>query len=407
MPVILHINAVANYGSTGKIMENIGLLAQKRGWTSYIAHGGRYSQPSKLNSFCISSVTQNRLAVLHTLLTDRHGFALKHTTKRFIRWVDTINPDIVHLHNIHSYYINVELLFEYLRMRNIPIVWTLHDCWAFTGHCSHFIMVNCNKWETGCYECPLKHAFPRTLLLDRSSKNFYDKKHIFTSVSNMKIITVSEWLSNMVKKSFLSKYSVDVINNGIDTKIFKPTDATDLKLRYGLNDKFILIAVSTCWCKSKGLDDYLELRKRLNKDYEIILIGMTSKQIMQYKSSGIICIAKTQSQYELAQWYSLANIVMNLSYAETFGLPVVEGFACGTPAIVYDDTALPELVTPETGISVTTGNLDEVIKAIDTIRGNKKSLYSEACIRRVRERYDKENNYNKYINLYDTMIHNC
>lgn len=404
MPTILQVNAVSNFGSTGKIMENIGNTALKCGWKSYVAHGGRYSLKSTHQSFLISSISKNRIAALHTLLTDRHGYALAKETNRFIKWVESIKPDIIHLHNIHSYYLNIKVLFEYLSTKEIPIVWTLHDCWAFTGHCSHFVSINCQKWKNGCHNCLLSHKFPKSLFRDQSKRNYADKKRLFTAPRQLTIVTVSEWLGNLAKESFLSKYPVKVINNGIDLKSFTPQTSSALRERNNLENKFILLGVSTDWCKAKGLEDYVRLREMLPEHYQIVLIGMRQEQIKKYRQLGLICLPRTENINELAEWYSTADVVTNLSYAETFGLPIVEGFACGTPAIVYNDTALPELITSETGLLVEPGDLQGVVEAVQRIEKLGKNLFSPHCIARAREKYDKERNYERYIDLYESMM---
>ena len=404
MPTLLQINAVSNYGSTGKIMENIAGVAEKHGWVNYIASGSRYSQPSKYPTYIISSVSENYIAALHSILTDRHGFSLERQTLEFVKWIDTIKPDIVHLHNIHSYYLNIEVLFKYLSEMDIPVIWTLHDCWAFTGHCSHFVKINCTKWMTSCYDCELKHEFPRSLFFDRSYQNYQDKKRIFCSPRKMIITPVSKWLADMTSLSFLNKHTINVVYNGIDTDLFRPVDTDDLRVKYNLQKRKILLAVANDWVKLKGLDDLFILNQILDSEYQLVLVGMNQKQITEYGNRGVLCIPRTKCVEDLVKWYSAAEVVLNLSYAETFGLPVAEGFACGTPAIVYDDTALSELITPETGYRVPVGDVEEVKKCIEKLCKKGKKSYSAKCIDRAKTIYDKEVNYQKYIDLYNNFL---
>lgn len=404
MPTLLQVNAVSNYGSTGKIMENIAGVAEKHGWVNYIACGSRYSQPSKYPTYIISSISENYFAALHTLLTDRHGFALKRQTKEFVKWLDTVRPDIVHLHNIHSYYLNIEVLFGYLSEKEIPVVWTLHDCWAFTGHCSHFIKINCDKWKTTCRNCELKHDFPRSLFFDKSYQNFQDKKRLFCSPSKLILTPVSKWLADMTSLSFLNKYPIHVVYNGINTDLFRPVESEALKIKYNIQNKHILLGVSNDWGMMKGLNDFFALNQIMDSNYQIVLVGMNEKQISEYGNRGILCIPRTKSVEELVGWYSAADVVLSMSYAETFGLPMVEGFSCGTPAIVYDDTALSELITPETGYRVPVGDIEEVKKCIEKLCEDGKKSYSEKCIERAQTTYDKEDNYQKYIDLYNTLL---
>lgn len=385
-------------------MENIAGVAKLHGWDNYIACGSRYSQKSMYPTYIISTVCENYIAALHTILTDRHGFALKRQTKSFINWIETIKPDIIHLHNIHSYYLNIEVLFNYLSEKDIPVIWTLHDCWAFTGHCSHFIKSNCNKWQKLCYSCELKHDFPKTLFFDKSRQNYKDKKRLFGSLNRMIITPVSKWLADMTSLSFLNKYPIRVVYNGIDTSLFRPVECEDLREKYNLQNKHILLGVSNDWGMMKGLDDFFALDKIIDPNIQIVLVGMNEKQVSKSGNSKILCIPRTNSVEELVKWYSVADVVLSLSYAETFGLPIVEGFSCGTPAIVYDDTALSELITPDTGYLVPVGDIREVKNCVRKLLKRGKNHYSQMCIERARTIYDKHINYQKYIELYNTLL---
>lgn len=402
MPKIVQINTVANYGSTGKIMESIGLLAKESGWISKIAVGGRYSNVSKLDTYLISNKCQNRMSAFHSLISGRHGLANKSETERFIQWLRNEAPDIVHLHNFHSYILNYEILFDFLKEVNVPVVWTLHDCWPFTGHCSHFIKYNCYKWCQECFDCPAIHDFPKSLFRDCSRINYTDKKRIFGGLEKVRLVTVSNWLKSCVQRSLLGDYHVDVIHNGVDLSVFRPFHSDYRKL-YNLEGKRILLGVSTDWCRSKGLYDYLKLGEILGDDYRIVLLGMTVDQIKRYSRPGILCLPKTNSINELANWYNSADIILNLSYAETFGLPVAEGYACGKPAIVYDNTALSELIVPTTGFKVPTGDLRTLASAIDSIFSFQ-SFSTDACRERAVTYYNKETNYRRYLSLYNDFL---
>lgn len=403
MPKVIQVNTVSNYGSTGKIMEAIGLLAKASGWDSKIAVGRRYSRASSLETYTISNILQNYLSAVYSLLTDRHGFANKPETKCFVNWLKKETPDVIHLHNFHSYIVNIKQLFDYLSESGIPVIWTLHDCWPFTGHCSHFIGANCYKWQTGCNKCPNRKAFPSSLFFDKSLDNYRDKSMIFNSLGNLQIVTVSRWLGDCVRASFLGHYPITVIANGVDLNVFYPKLSRN-KVKYNLEGKKVLLGVSTDWCKAKGLNDYLELRKVLPEKYSIVLVGMKTEQVKEYSRPGFVCIEKTNRIDDLVDWYNAADIVLNLSYAETFGLPVAEGYACGKPAIVYDNTALSELITPETGIKVKTGNLNELTYAIETICSNSNINKAKACRNRAEIFYDKEKNYRRYIDLYNEAV---
>ncbi len=401
---ILQINSSVNVGSTGRIAEQIGELVLKEGWESYIAYG-RYEKPSKSKLIKVGGdkISQS-IHVILSKLFDAHGLGSYFSTKMFLRKLDEIRPDIVHLHNIHGYFLNYPLLFEYLSKKNIPVVWTQHDCWTFTGHCTYFDMVNCEKWKTGCNHCPAKNSYPQSLLLDRSQHNYELKRKFFTSVKNMTFVPVSEWLGKLTKQSFLGKYPIKVIHNGIDISVFKPYNASaEFKDLYHLNGKKILLGVANNWDKRKGMEDYIRLRKVLPAEYVIVMIGVNEEQ-RQALPDGIIGIKQTSNTTELALWYSVADILMNLSYEETFGLTTVEGFACGTPSIVYNKTASPELVDCKTGIVVEAGNISQLVRAIDDLMHLNPKETKLACRDKAEKIYNQQVTFSSYIDLYKSIL---
>lgn len=399
---ILQINTVINSGSTGRIAEYIGINAIENGWESYIAFG-RNERPSRSKKIKIGNKWDYTYHGIQTRLLDNHGFASINATKKFIEELEIINPDIIHLHNLHGYYLNVELLFNYLRKSEIPTIWTLHDCWAFTGHCSHFSYVNCNKWKSQCYKCPQKSEYPKSYFLDNSKNNFFLKKTIFSGLNNLTIVTVSDWLKSIVADSFLKHLPIHRIYNGVDTKNFTFKNGIDLLEKYPIRDKFILLAVASTWNNRKGLEDYLELSKNLDDDELLVLIGLDIKQIKQLPSK-ILGIRKTENIDELINWYSSADIVLNLSHEETFGMTTIEGFACGTPAIVYNCTASPELITNNTGIVVQKHDYAGLRSAINTIKNNGKSYYYSNCVDLINNKFDKSLMTKSYLNLYKNLL---
>lgn len=402
MKTILQINTVVNSGSTGRIAEEIGRLAIKNDWSSYIAYG-RNKRPSHSRTIKIGSALDLILHGLQSRLLDRHGFGSLQATRKFIEQAGEIKPDIIHLHNLHGYYLNIEILLKYIAEANIPVVWTLHDCWPITGHCAHFDYVNCRKWVSLCSKCPQKRSYPASLFADRSAKNYLLKKELFTSIRQMTIVTVSKWLSDIVNQSFLSNYPVQVINNGIDTDVFKPIISRRIRKKYNLENEFILLGVASIWNNRKGLSDFLELSRLIDKNSRIILVGLNRGQIDSLPQN-IIGISCTENQEELAELYSMADVYVNPSVEETFGLTTVEALACGTPAIVYNATACPEVVTHETGFIVEKGNIDGLLNAIETVRRNGKAQYSNICRERAIKLYDKNDRYLDYLNLYESML---
>lgn len=402
MKRLLIIGSSLNYGSPGRITESLGLLAQRNGWEVFQAHGLKYANHSQLKAHPVSSCFEEKIHAAFSLLLDAHGLASINGTKRLVKWIEKIKPDVIHLHNIHGYYLNYKVLFEYLATLNTPIIWTLHDFWAITGHCAHFDYIGCNKWKTECKNCPQRGTYPKSLFLDKSKRNYNIKKKYFTSVQNMIITPVSKWVGRLVAESFLGSYPIQPIYNGIDTEIFKKTKS-DLRKILGLEGKFVMVGVAAPWYPLKGMNDYFELSKHLSTDFQIIMIGLKPEQIKQLPK-GVIGIEKTQNQKELAAYYSVADVVLNLSYQETFGMTTVEGLACGTPGIVYNKTASPELVTLDTGRVVEAGNISELLNAIYEIKNIGKSAFSKACRERVLTYFDKDKQFNKYIELYERLI---
>ena len=406
MPKLLQINSTANWGSTGKITEQIGELAISKGWDSYIAYG-RYANKSKSRLIKIGSKLGMFCHLVESRLFDNHGLASRLATRRLIKEIKRINPDIIHLHNIHGYYINYKILFNYLNSVNTPVVWTLHDCWAFTGHCAHFIGRKCELWKTECLGFKKCHdAYPKSII-NNVNHNYRVKKSLFTSLGNrLTIVPVSKWLASQTEQSFLCKHRIRYIYNGVSTEIFTRLNSIDVIHKNNIKNIFTILGVASAWSEGKGLSDYYKLRKELSNAYQIILVGLTDEQIKQLPE-GIIGIKRTQSQRELAELYSMSDVVLSLSRAETFGLTIAEGASCGTPAVVYNTTAVPELITPQTGIIVDkVGDIDGVINAIKEIESRGKQYYSDACRKYAEEHFDKDKCFAKYIDLYNELLNN-
>lgn len=338
----LFINAVAGSGSTGRIAADKCRELQKAGHRCVLAYGRQQANCDDIETKRIGNPLDNRLHGIRTRVLDEHGFGSKAATGKFLTWVKEYNPDIIWLHNIHGYYINIEMLFDYLKKTDKKVYWTLHDCWSFTGHCSHFTYVQCDKWKTGCCTCVQKNRYPKSILLDNSRKNYERKKKAFCGVKDMTLITPSKWLAELVKESFLKEYPVEVVYNTIDTDVFKPTPS-DFRKRYGLEDKKIILGVANVWEERKGLKDFIELADILDDSYAIVLVGLTAKQIKQMpkRIKGII---RTNNEKKLAEIYTAADIFINPSVEETFGMTTVEAKACGTPVILYEGTAGEEIV---------------------------------------------------------------
>ncbi len=402
MRTLLQINTVVNSGSTGRIAEEIGQLALSKGWKSYIAYG-RNPRPSQSELIKIGNDWDMKYHGLQTRLLDRHGLASVRATKQLITQIREINPTIIHLHNIHGYYLNYPLLFNFLSTTSIPVVWTLHDCWPMTGHCTHFEYVKCEKWKNQCFSCPQKKEYPASLFLDRSFRNYELKKHSFNSLKNLTLIPVSKWLADIIKQSFLKNFKIDVIHNGINNNVFKQAISKKFQEKYCSKNKFILLGVASTWSPRKGLKDFIELSRKLDSKYQIILVGLTQKQIKKIPSH-IITLERTESMHELAELYATSDIFLNPTYEDNFPTTNLEAMACGTPVITYETGGSPEAIDKNTGYVVQKGDIDGMVNAIKQIKKDGKEKYSQACIQRVQQNFQKEDRFNDYLNLYDKLL---
>ncbi len=395
---VLQINSVCGIGSTGRIATDIHNVLIEQGHESYIAYGR--DEPQNCDTAIkIGTNFNNYSHVALTRIYDKHGFGSKKVTREFIKEVERINPDIIHLHNIHGYYINIEILFEYLKKTDKQVIWTLHDCWSFTGHCSHFDFIGCNKWETGCFKCPQKREYPTSLMLDNSENNYLAKKELFKGVKNLTIVTPSEWLAKLVKKSFLSEYTVKVINNGIDLNIFKPTES-DFKKKNNLKENFIILGVASVWSQRKGLKYFVELAKSLEENEKIVLVGVTENQ-KKGLPSNIKGVTRTNNMKELAELYSLADVFLNPTLEDNFPTTNLEALACGTPVVTFKTGGSVESINSETGFVVTQGNMKQVVNSIRKIEVNGKGKYKDKCIEHTAVFYDNKKCFKEYINLYN------
>lgn len=400
---LLLINVALGFGSTGRIIEGIGGLASSQGWDVYVAHGARYVNQSSLKSYQVTTIAGEILHYIESTLFDAQGRGSRRETKRFLEEIERINPDVVHIHNIHGCFLNYPMLFRYLREKNIPVAWTLHDCWALTGHCVHFMRTNCEQWKTQCVKCPQKYDFPSSYLLDRCKSNYSLKKQLFTAIDGMRITTVSSWLKGVVEQSYLCKFPVDVVPNGIDTSEYIYTEG-GIRERYRIGDKKLLLAVASGFGDRKGIYDFVKLSKMLPKEYQLLLVG-TNDNDKRVLPDNVIAVSRTNGAAELTAFYSAADVLLSLSYEETFGLTIIEAMSCGTPAIVYDNTAQPELITPETGLVVANGDVEGAKKAIEEVCSKGKAHFSPACRDHALE-YDEKKIYQKYLDLYEGMIGN-
>jgi len=391
---VVQINSVCGTGSTGRIATDISKIMTENEIENYILYGvGLSDYPLGIkigNNFNI------RTHQLHTRLLGWHGYASHLATRQLIRELERINPDIIHLHNIHGFYLNIEILFRYLAVFDKPVVWTLHDCWAFTGHCAYFDYAQCDKWRIGCGACPQKKSYPVSWLFDHSLESWKRKRELFTIVRNMHIVTPSQWLADLVKHSFLKDYPVEVIHNGIDLDVFQPTDSS-FREKNTLQDKFIILGVASSWGRRKGLSYFLQLANDLDEKFRIVLVGLTHKQKANLPQS-IIGVTRTNNVKELAELYSAADVFVNPTLEDNFPTVNLEALACGTPVITFNTGGSPEALDDACGIGVDKGNVDELVAAIINISNH--GILQQSCISRV-NKFDKQAKFMAYIDLYN------
>lgn len=394
---VLQINSVCGIGSTGRIVADLHDSLIKHGHDSFVAYGCKKPVKCDKTIKIGSSYSLYKHAII-TRLFDWHGFGSKKETISFIEVIKTIKPDIIHLHNIHGYYVNVAVLFNFLKSLNIPIVWTLHDCWVFTGHCTYFDYIGCNKWKDLCSKCPQKREYPKSMLFDQSKRNYLRKKQLFSEIQNLTFVTPSIWMSDLLSCSFLKHYPVRVINNGIDLNVFSYRESQQ-KIDMNIENKFVILGVASQWEKRKGFKHFLDLSNLLNYDEVIIMVGLSKNQINNLPNN-VIGVSHTNSVDELAELYSIADVFFNPTLEDNFPTTNLEALACGTPVITFNTGGSIESIDRNTGHVVEKGDIAQVKCLIGEIKHNGKSFYHQKCIDRASSFYCKSKMINEYLDLY-------
>ncbi len=394
---VFQINAVP-YGSTGRIMVQIAQLLEQQGHEAMCTTGFTWQKCSYSKHFLTSNLCEKTWHMALARLTGLNGCFSVMATRRLLRRLDAFRPDIIHMHNLHGWFVNLPMLFRYIEQRNIPAVWTFHDCWPITGHCPYFDAVNCDKWKTGCHSCSQHRKYPQCLL-DDSQAMWRRKKKWFNMPRNLTIVTPSEWLGNLVRESYLKDHPVRVIHNGIDSDIFCPTESS-FRQQHRCEDKFLLLGVAFEWDYRKGLDVFIELSKRLPERFQIVLVG-TNEELDKTLPSSIISIHRTASPQELAQIYSVADLFVTPTREDNYPTVNMEALACGTPVLTFQSGGSPEIPDETCGCAVPTDDLDALEQEI--LRIAKDTPYSkEACLKRAAN-FDKNDRYREYITLYHQL----
>ena len=415
---LLQINPVLRTStSTGRIMKEIGELAIANGWESYVAYSkGRDGLPG---STSIPVPVGNKASVawhgLQTRILDRHGLGSVLATKRFIEDIRRIGPDIIHIHNIHGYFLNYRILFDFLSHIGIQVIWTVHDCWLYTGHCYHYMYAGCDRWKTGCGHCPQRGKFPRSLFADRSARNFRDKRDAFCSMpeDRLTIVPVSDWMRSEMSESFLKDYRFQVIHNGIDTDVFSPQPALESEVRrcYGLGDSHVILGIASIWSEEKGLNDFVEMAARLDSDEVIVLVGMDRKQLDDVLSrcgriilgDRMVAVKRTADVHQLAGLYSTADVLVNPTWQDNYPTVNLEAISCGTPVVTYRTGGSIEAVAGDTGFVVEQGDIEGLVDAVRRVETLGKAHFRDACRSRAVKEFRKEDRYAEYIELYERL----
>ncbi|MDO5444355.1 MAG: glycosyltransferase [Eubacteriales bacterium] len=397
---VLLINVVCGIRSTGRICTDLAEALETQGHDVKIAYG-REAVPEKFRKYALRTESDLgiKLSAMRARVSDNAGFSNRLATIRLVEKIREFDPDVIHLHVLHGYWINIEVLFEYLRECGKKIIWTFHDCWAFTGHCAYFDYVACDKWISGCSSCPDKNAYPASILADRSEVNYLKKKSFFTGIPDMHIVTPSKWLADYVRRSFLKEYPVEVIPNGIDTDVFcRNADtiqaAAELKERYGLEGKKLVIAVSTSWDRRKGLQEYFKLADELGEGYQVAVIGLSEEQAASVPSN-VLGIQRTDSVRELAGFYVLAHAYVNASLEENYPTTNLEAIACGTPVIAYNTGGSGESAEIF-GTVVPKGNISALSEAVQNAKQTDSALTPEE----IKRLFSFKRMTEKYLEIY-------
>ena len=397
---IAEINIVAN-GSTGRIMLHIARVARDCGYEVktfspvLFARGAKKIQSQIPEHFSWGGVGESFFHYYAGTLLGKNGLLSKKGTAQLINELKAFNPDIIHLHNIHRYCLNLPMLFDYIKTSGAKVVWTLHDCWSFTGNCAHFVSSGCEKWKEGCYSCPQPRSYPK-MYVDTSKKMYELKKKLFCGVKDMTLVTPSRWLCELTEQSFLREYPARVINNGIDLSVFKPTDG-NFREKHGLLNKKIILGVAFRWSYEKGLDVMTELSKRLPDDYKIVLVG-TNESVDASLPENILSIHKTENQRELAEIYTAADLFVNATREDTYPTVNMEALACGTPVLTFDIGGSAEIIDDSCGCAVKVNDVDGMEREIVRIC-TEKPYSAEACLERARS-FDMHDRFKEYVELY-------
>lgn len=413
---ILLINGVYGYASTGTIVRDIQILCEQQGIECYVAYSKTNIPTNQLhNGYQIGKTWEKKLHAILCRINGRQAYFSHIATKKFIKYIDQIKPDIVHLHTLHGNYINLPMLLHYLSKKNIRTIVTMHDCWYYTGGCFHYTQVGCLKWQEQCGNCPKKKVDTPAFFIDKSRQILADRKRLFDAIPNLTITGVSQWICEEAKKGIFKDKRIITINNGIDTNIFKPTHIQDIehsesfkKLEYSLKGNYIIMGLATKWLDPINRDAFCFILSQMQSDERFLIFGcddtklslLMSLNLRHEQMKKIVTFGYTTNRQQLAALYTIADVFINCTHEESFSLINIEPQACGTPVVTYSNTGAQETVDNKCSYGVATGDYVSLWEKVQIIRRNTKRRYSEDCIRWVKDNFEMHDNYHKYINLY-------
>lgn len=401
---VAQINSVCGFGSTGKIVTDIHSQLINSGVESIVGYGrGTHRYIDDQHVYSVRSKVEQSCHLAASRVFDSHGLHSVKATKNLIAYLENQNPDIYHLHNIHGYYLNYPMLFDFLKRENKPVVWTLHDCWSFTGHCAYFDYAQCEKWKTQCQSCPEKSSYPKSLLKDNSSTNYSLKKEVFNTLDNLTIVTPSQWLKRRVTESFLREHKVEVIPNGINLDVFQPRQS-DIRNRLNLSkEKLVVLGVANIWERRKGLDDFLKVAQGVGEKVQFVIVGLDSNQLKNVPSN-VLGLERTNSVDELVELYSTADIYLNTTLEDNFPTTNLESLACGTFGITYNTGGSPEAYDSNTGRVITKGDIQACIDLVLQRSNVVDKTPNDKCIERARNLFSHSNFSYRYLDLYKRLV---
>lgn len=390
---ILQINAVYGFRSTGIIIKDIAIALKKEGHEAYFAYQTANERPE--NGYLIGNKFVWKWHALYSRVFGRQAYASKSSTKKLLKWIDTVQPDVVHLHNLHSNYINLNLLCDYLVEKNIATVITLHDCWYFTGKCSHYVAVGCDKWQKSCGNCPRLKQEQASLFFDNTSKVLKDKIKHLNSIPNLTIVGCSHWITEELKKSHLKPNKIEVIYNGVDTKIFTP-HKSDFRDKNSIGNQFLIMGMADKWCTDKNKEIVQQIIQN-NLDSKIVIVGCKESQKEEFKNvRNVIALGYITDRKELSDIYAASDVFVNLTHADTLPTVNMESICCGTPVITFDCCGSPELVDGDSGYIIKENDSRALLERLDMLR-NKALQFN---VLEKQKKFDKDTCYQRYLDIY-------